>query len=88
MEYIQKHKDELFHRNINLMTEIKRVLDTKDIYLTSALTILIKQQSEQQSDLNITSQELQKSLWNYYIELFGDSDNIPVNQVIKPRRSH
>jgi hypothetical protein len=88
MECIRKNKSELFNRNVNLMHAIKRVLDKKNIYLTSSINIMIKQQSELAATHYTTSQELQNEFWNYYIELFGTSDNIPVSQVIKPRRSH
>jgi hypothetical protein len=108
MECIRKHKSELFNRNVNLMHAIKRVLDKKNIYLTSSINIMIKQQSELAATHDTaahdtaahdtathdtathytTSQELQNEFWNYYIELFGTSDNIPVSQAIKPRRSH
>lgn len=39
-------------------------------------------------DFKLESQELQESFWNYYKELFGESDNIPIRHTLKPRRSH
>jgi hypothetical protein len=96
MEYVKEHIGDIFNKdNLILMNEIKRLLDTDDLYYGIAINILIKKHCDMLAqktggDLKKESFKKLSEFWNSYQKLFGPSENIPISQdpSIKSRRSH